>query len=480
MLTRRDLLHVPPALAGGSLLVPALSGCDAVRSLLPHDPRPPEGPTPDLRSDLDLLAPGPTADAIGVSLPFTVGMLGGCAGILPDHDGGGGGRDDGGDGGRDAPGTGPLQDNLVCSPLSALLALTMAGLGAGGTTRGQMQKVLGGEMEDLAAFATTMRSALEGVGEQQREQTGKDAPEPDVASLADALWIQKDLEVQQDFLDDLAQYFAAGMFSADLKDTQAREDARGDMNVYAKEHTDGLIEELVPQGALGKDSRLVLIDALHLKGAWIEPLDDRGTKTFTGASGETGDVPMVGTRTHGLYEDDHCQATQLTTAGHDLALVLVRPRHDLHAVLESWQEDDGAVLGDLLDAVLDEDSEERALTVDLSLPAFDLSSDLDLATVLRELGMTTALSQDADLTGITTQERLRITDVLQKAVITVDDQGMEAAAASAVIAGTTSGDAEPPTPLVFDVPFLFLACESSTRAPLVVGWVAEPSDADGD
>lgn len=137
-------------------------------------------------------------------------------------------------------------------------------------------------------------------------------------------------------------------------------------------------------------------------------------------------------------------------------------------------------MGELLDGVLDDGARTGKTTVDVSLPAFDLETDVDLVSMLERSGMLLAFEPGAEFPGITTEERLRISDVLQRTVITVDDEGMEAAAATAVIAGTTSADTDPPEPLVLDVPFVFLACERSTRTPLVVGWVADPSDGDQD
>ena len=109
------------------------------------------------------------------------------------------------------------------------------------------------------------------------------------------------------------------------------------------------------------------------------------------------------------------------------------------------------------------------------LPPVDLRTATSVKKTLTAMGLELAFGDGADFTGISTQEDLRIGDVIHEAVITVDEEGMEAAAATAVVteAGAAPGQEEPKR-LVLDRPFLFLVIERSTRAPLVVGWTADP------
>jgi serine protease inhibitor len=430
---RRSLLAAPPALLGAGAL---LAGCgDDARA-------------EDLRSEVEPATPPGPDTAHGRLAPFTARMLEALGGE-----------------GTDAP------TSTVCSPASALIALAMLAQGAKGETLSQMEDVLGGTAEELADLAGTLRVTLAGVGAEQREDQGKEDPDPAVAQLVDAAWIQEDLEVEDDFLDDLARGFDAGLHTADFTADRAREKARDAMNDLVEEATDGLIEELVPRSALGPDSRLVLLNALHLKGAWPEPLNSAGSRAFTGADGSTSEVEMMTAGADGWFEDDQVQAVCVSTYGGELALVLARPVDDVPSVLAHWEEDDGAALADLLDGVTGEADGPTAI-----FPPLDLSAQASLDEALEGLGMSDVLDpQRADLTGISPQADLCLSSVLQKSVITVDEQGMEAASATAAIAGVTSAPAGPPKELVLDVPFLFLAIERSTRAPLVVGWCGEGS-----
>lgn len=410
---------------------------------------------PDLKAELPRAEPGPAEGTGRVVVPFTARMLGAI--------------------GRD-------EVNTVCSPLSAQVALTMAGLGAVGDTRAQMEAVLGGTMDELAAASNTLSSVLATVGDEEREADEDDAPEPAVASLVNGVWTQEGMTVQEPYLEDLAEHFGSGVYEVDYTDDGAREDARERINGWVEDATRDLIQDLIPAEQLTEDTRMVLVNALHLKASWPKPMGT-STGSFTLADGSGVDTEMLHGQTRGWYEDDVCRAATLGTYGGDLALALVQPVTDVPAVLDAWAEAvgepggagsgsgngaSGAGLGALLEGI------EAEQVVDVTVPTFDIAWDAALAPLLTGLGMELAFSDDADFTGITTEEELRISEVLQKAVITVDKEGMEAAAATAVIAEAGSASAEPKE-LVLDSPFLFVAYETSTLAPLVLGWIGDPS-----
>lgn len=424
-------------LAAGALTPPALLGLAACGS---GDEG---GGAPDLLAEVPRAEPGPPEGAGTVAVPFTATLLGAI--------------------GRD-------EVNAVCSPLSVQVALAMIGMGAAGDTRAQMEDVLGAPMADLAAGANTLSQVLATVGDRQREAEEEDGPEPSVASLVGATWLQEGLSVQDAFLEDLATWFGSGVFEADFREAGPREKARERINDWVADSTSDLIEELVPEGVLGAETRLVLVNALHLKAAWEQTLAASGGR-FTTAAGDEVSAEMLSGDASGWYEDELCRATALSTAGGELALALVQPVQDVASVLEGWSAsatDEGAGLGAMLAGL------EQGSATMLTLPAFDIGWQASLVGTLQELGMVDAFSGTADFSGVTGEADLAITEVLQKAVLTVDEEGMEAAAATAVIAGETSAPAEPKE-LVLDEPFLYVAYERTTRAPLVAGWIGDPT-----
>lgn len=398
---------------------------------------------PDVRAELPRAEPGPVEGAGTAVAPFTARMLAAIE---------------------------RTEVNAVCSPLSAQVALTMAGLGAAGDTRAQMEQVLGGSMDELAEAANTLASVLAVVGDEEREADEDDAPEPAVASLVNGVWAQEGMTIQQPYLEGLATWFGSGVYEVDYTDVRSRERGRERINRWVEDATNDLIEDLVPEDFLTVDTRMVLVNALHLKAAWNEPLSS-AEGPFALADETEVQTEMLSGKTRGWYEDELCRGASLGTYGGDLALALVQPVQDLDAVLDAWGEaadDPASGLGAFLEG-LDFSQEVR-----LTLPAFDIEWNAVLSDLLQGLGMEKAFTGDADFSGITEEESLLITAVVQKAVITVDEQGMEAAAATAVMAGRAAAPAEPKE-LVLDSPFLFIAYETSTLAPLVLGWIGDPS-----
>ncbi len=432
-LPRRSLLA---AGAGLPLAAVGLSACGATGIG--------GGAEPDLRAELPRAEPGPAEDAGALVVPFTARLLG-------------------------AIDRTPV--NAVCSPLSAQVALTMIGMGAAGDTRAQLEQVLGGSMDELAGAANTMSAVLAAVGDEEREADEADAPEPAVATLVNATWLQEGMTVHQGFLEDLATWFGSGIFVADFIDDAGRETARKDINGWVAESTADLIEELVPPDALNDLTRLVLVSALHLKAAWTKPLT-AGGGSFTTAQGEERSCEMLAGAARAWFEDELCRATSLDTYGEHLALALVQPREDLDAVLDAWSgaaADGGAHLAAVLVGL-----EASETITRLTVPALDIGWEDSLVSVLEELGMPAAFGEGADFSGITAEGGLMITEVLQKAVLTLDEHGMEAAAATAVAAEAGSAEILEQE-LVLDSPFLVVAYERSTQAPLVVGWIGDPT-----
>jgi serpin B len=438
-LARRHLLATGAALP---LAVTGLAGCGVLGGGGANPP--------DLRAEVPRADPDPPEGAGEVVVPFTARLLA-------------------------AIDRTPV--NAVCSPLSAQIALAMIGLGAAGATRTQMEEVLGAPMEDLAQGANTLDVVLAAVGDSEREDPNEEDPEAAMASLANATWIQEGFEVSETFLEDLATYFGSGIHEADFVDDGEREQARTGINDWVLERTNDLIEELIPQGALSADTRLVLVNALHLKAAWQEPLTRSGGR-FTTADGEDRSAEMLTGRSRGWYEDDLVRATSLPTYGDELALALIQPVQDVPTVIDGWASaagesgggNPGAGIGALLRGLQEEETGGTQLTV----PAFDIDWEQELKDPLQQLGMVDAFTGSADFSGVTTETSLAITHVLQKAVITVDEEGMEAAAATAVIVGETSAPVIP-NELILDAPFLFVAYETTTLAPLVLGWIGDPT-----
>ena len=205
----------------------------------------------------------------------------------------------------------------------------------------------------------------------------------------------------------------------------------------------------MPKGVLDEETLLVLVNALYLKAAWMDPFRDTSTSDadFHLTDGSVVQVPtMIGHVGAQVGVGDGWRSARLPYVGNTLAMTIVLPDPGRLADVEAlvaerdWSE------------VLDTPSHER---LELHLPRFTVRAGARLREVLVALGMPTAFTDDADFSGLTVDEPLKISEVLHEAFVAVDEQGTEAAAATAVVMQRAGAMPQPPVSFVVDRPFLF-------------------------
>jgi serpin B len=287
--------------------------------------------------------------------------------------------------------------------------------------------------------------------------------------IANSLWGQHDTSWKGPFLEALKREYGAGMREVDFRaDAEA---ARRAINAWTADRTADKIRELLASGTLSDMTRLVLVNAIYLKAPWESPFVKGLTRPvpFRVAGGDTVvSRGMSGAQGRISYATGPgWRAARLPYAGGRLAMTVVLPDEPSLATLERAL--DGAGLERML-APLPTDP-----VVDIVLPKWRFRQAAPLNDHLRALGMRDAFSATAaDLSAMTTAERLVISLVQHEAFIAVDEEGTEAAAATAVVARTTSAG---PTPVRFvvDRPFLFLIHDVESRTPLFMGRVDDPT-----
>src|SRR5271165_232717 len=281
------------------------------------------------------------------------------------------------------------------------------------------------------------------------------------------VWVQSGLPLRAEFTARLSQA-AATLADADF--AAAPEAARTLINRVIAEQTEGKISGLLPAGAISRLTRLVLASAVYLKAAWTQPFPENATADapfYPDGQGRPGlTVPMMHlTAPQAYLRGDGYQAVLLPYRDIGLAMAVVLPDGPLSALRPKVA---AAGLGGLLAGT-------ARHQVTLSLPRFRLEAAFDLIPALRRLGVTEAFGDDADFSGITDAEPLRIGAVVHKAYIDVDEHGTEAAAATAVVmAGMAAFRAPPPVTMVVDRPFLFAIIDTATSLPLFLGQVSHP------
>lgn len=350
------------------------------------------------------------------------------------------------------------EGNLFFSPASISTALAMADAGAAGETRRQMDETLHFELppDDLNAGFAALSQLLHSRGDKQR------------LSMANRLWGQKSYAFRPEFLETTRRYFGAELASLDFARS---EQARRTINAWVEEQTQGKIADLIPPGVLDATTRLVLTNAIYFKGAWEHEFTKQATRdeAFHLSKQQETKAPMM-RQTHEFRyaETPEAQILELPYAGGELAMVLLLPK-----AIDGLPELETQLSQEKVDKWL---AKLKSRDVQTLLPRFKLTSQFQLSETLRTLGMALAFSDQADFSGISAQEGLKITAVVHKAFVDVNEEGTEAAAATGVVFGPTAAPVRE-KPVVFraDHPFIFLIRDRRTGAMLFVGRVVDPT-----
>lgn len=352
--------------------------------------------------------------------------------------------------------------NLVFSPYSAAAALAMTRVGASGSTAAQMDAVLHrAEVGDLdAAF-----NALDLELARRTQSAAGYGHTPLELTTANRLWAQRGLTFASPFLDRLSAYYGAGVGLVDY--VNAREAARSAINAWVSDRTNARIAELVKKDMLNELTRFVLTDAIYFKAQWSRPFLKSATAAgpFRRLDGTTTQAMMMRDAGSGLYARGNGYQTVSLSYTNGQSMIVIVPDAGTFAAFERAL--DARTLASI-DAALE------STYVILQMPKFEFRTSAPLKAPLERLGMPIAFTDAADFSAITKEAKLVLQDVVQEAFIAVDEDGTEAAAATAVFGGATGAPSHQ-AELVVDRPFLFLIRDDFTGAILFMGRVLDPT-----
>lgn len=352
--------------------------------------------------------------------------------------------------------------NLFYSPFSISEALAMTYAGARGETAAQMADTLhlNPHQDRVHPGFNWLDAHLMNLGEQPVNE-GSEAFE---LAVANSIWGQNGFHFEAEFLDTLALHYGAGLNVMDF--IGAPEESRETINQWVEQQTNERIKNLLPEGSVDSNTRMVLTNAIYFKASWLYAFEESATATgaFTRRDDSTVDAAFMEQTTHLRYAQlPGYKAVELPYDGGDVSMLVLLPED-----LEAFEQN---LSPQTLDATL---GALQTQNVHLKLPKFEFTRSLPLGSTLKEMGMHDAFGPGADFSGMTGAPDLQITGVLHKAFVSVDEEGTEAAAATAVVVGTTSVPADP---LEFhaDQPFIFMIRANQTGSLLFVGRVLDPS-----
>ena len=351
----------------------------------------------------------------------------------------------------------PQSENIAISPLSLNMALAMTWNGANGETKQAIQKAMG--MGDYP------QSEVNGYFQKLREDFLKTDPTVKLA-IANSIWTDQGFPVKQSFYDVNKNYYQAEVkevnFSSPNTPTL--------INQWCSDNTNGLINTIIDE--IPGDVVMYLINALYFKGEWANRFDVSATRdaAFTKEDGSSVQVKMMNQDNKFLYShNDYLSTVSLPFGNNAFSMVFFLPNENVSFTEMLNQLKQPSYFAVCLQSGITAD-------VDLYIPKFTIEYGITLNETLKQLGMGIAFTDMADFSGIS-DIPLRISDVIQKTSVSIDEKGGEAAAVT-VVGMENTVTALPPTPqkVVFraDHPFLFAIRENSTGVVLFMGKIGKP------
>jgi serine protease inhibitor len=360
--------------------------------------------------------------------------------------------------------------NIFYSPYSISAALAMTYEGAEGQTADEMKSVFHFPEDSILRpnFAAIYNDINEGIRDYEL-RTGN------------ALWVQQDYPFLESYKNVTERYY--GGKAANLDFIQETEESRKTINRFIEEQTNNKIRELIPQGSINPLTRLVLTNAIYFKGTWewqFDPSDTRD-QDFRITPENVVKVPMMymdNDKAKFNYADlGDLQILELPYRGGDVSMLILLPKQGEEFDFETSETIEyNYTLEDieLSSEKLDEykmQMEETKMDA-IYVPKFEFDTKYFMKETLSAMGMPTAFSGGADFSGMTGDRDLFISFVIHQAYVKVDEQGTEAAAATAV---GMAMSAMPRNVFRADHPFIFVIQQKDTGNILFLGKVVDPT-----
>lgn len=347
-------------------------------------------------------------------------------------------------------------ENPVLSPVSAYLAIGIAGIGAEGETGQEFDRVLGSNFKEYSdELMGSFTKDLEGLR----------------VTIANSAWVDEELTPADGWMAGVKEFYHGEAFYRKL----STGDTMNAINGWIEEETNGLIKRFLTT-PLSPDARLALLNTVYFNGKWEKPFKAGFTveMEFTNAKQDVVKAEMMQLSMEELLylKNDVAEGVSLPYQGGEYSFVALKPAEGL-SVRGMYDKLSMEEIAGML-----EDGESRM--VNLRLPKFEITFDKILNEDLADMGLVKAFDPDgADFSGIGTTESgnpLYIDLVRQKALIRVDEEGTEAAAVTMV--AMTNGAmmiTEEPIDVFFEEPFLYMIVEDETKVPLFMGIMDDPT-----
>ncbi|XP_048204476.1 serpin B9 [Perognathus longimembris pacificus] len=351
-------------------------------------------------------------------------------------------------------------DNVFYSPVSISSALAMVLLGAKGNTADQMAQALSLNTEkDIHHEFQSFLSEVNKPGKHY------------VLTTANRLFGEKTCEFLQSFKTSCLQFYLAEL--EQLSFAKAPDMARKHINTWVSKQTEGKIQDMLPDNSIGEQTKLVLVNAIYFKGKWDGKFEETLTREMPFKINQKEQRPVQMMYQEAEFNltyvnEVQAQVLELPYEGRELSMLVLLP-------------DDGVDLSKVENDLTFEKfiawskpDRMKSIEVEVSLPRFKLEENYDMESVLQRLGMVDAFQHGkADLSVLSADRDLYLSRFMHKSVVEVNEEGTEAAAASAVIIVECCFQ-EPEHRFCADHPFLFFIRHNTTNSLLFCGRFTSP------
>ncbi|CAL1596615.1 unnamed protein product [Knipowitschia caucasica] len=354
--------------------------------------------------------------------------------------------------------------NVFFSPVSISSALAMVLLGAGGNTATQMSECL--KTKDLSDEVHSSFGSL--------LQLLNRADAPYALSVANRLYGEKTYQFVEDFLGGTRKHYNAELESVDFIGNS--EEARVMINTWVEAQTQGKITDILAKGVVDGLTKLVLVNAIYFKGNWNKQFNESSTRDykFRINKNETKPVKMMHQKSKfplTYISEASCQVIDLPYKGKELSMLVFLPNdiEDGSTGLEKLEEQ--LTYENFVEWTRPDMMDE--VEVQVGFPRFKMEEKYDMKNVLTSMGMVDAFDMGkSDFSGMSPANDLFLSKVVHKAFVEVNEEGTEAAAATAAIMMLRC--AMRPAAFIADHPFLFFIRHNATNSVLFAGRYCSP------
>ncbi len=356
----------------------------------------------------------------------------------------------------------PKDKNFFFSPYSISEAMGMVYAGASGDTANQISDVMKFELPPEKLHPTF--NAID-----QELATHDKGEEGSHLVIANSLWAQKNRPFLQSYLDRLGEDYGAGIYLVDY--INQTEEARNAINQWVNEKTEEKIPEIIAEGSSSRLTRMILVNAIYFKAAWETPfapeLSHRDYFFFL-TGGQTMTDMMMQTDKYAYIKTATYEAIELPYKGGGVSMLIIMPTTQEFANVEK---------GLNYEFVNSVESALQPQNIALTMPRFKIESSFSLSEALIDMGILNAFAPiGANFSGIDGTRDLFLDKIAHKTFINVDENGTEAAAATAVTMKAASVESEQPLNVAIDHPFIFIIRSRQTNTILFVGRILNPAE----